>query len=101
MTKALATPPVLGDNFAFYKAQVLALLAAGESVYTLAGSEHYVLWRKSLLNPSWTTADEYVSVTTVDVSSELFGLSTIWLGEDFYRNNTNHWSKSESIKVDY
>ena len=73
------------------KAQILALLGAGESVYSLAGSEHFVLWRKSLLDPNWTSADEYVSVTTVDVSSELFGLSTLWLGSDFYANNTNHW----------
>jgi hypothetical protein len=26
----------------------------------------------------------------VDFASELFGLSTIWLGADFWRNNTNH-----------
>ena len=81
------------------KAQILALLAVGESVYGLAGSDHYILWRKSLLDPSWTTADEYVSVTTVDVSSELFGLSTLWLGADFYQNNTNHWPKAP-LKAD-
>ena len=82
------------------KAQILALLASGESVYPLVGSDHYVLWRKSLLDPSWTTEDEYVSVTTVDVSSELFGLSTIWLGAEFYKNNTNHWPDSTSMKTD-
>jgi hypothetical protein len=27
----------------------------------------------------------------VDVSSELFGLSTLWLGAGFYQNNTDHW----------
>eukprot|EP01052_Picozoa_sp_SAG31_P022363 SAG31_NODE_1775_length_7303_cov_2.409356_10_plen_327_part_00 len=79
------------------KGQVLALLAAGESVYSIVGSEYYILWRKSLLDPTWTTAREYVSVTTVDFSSELFGLATIWLGAGFFENNTNHFGSRRQI----
>ena len=78
------------------KPQLLSLLAAGETVYPLPNSGEYVLWRKSLLYPGWTSdpPDTYTGVTTVDVSSELFGLSTLWLGADFYKNFTDHWPQS-------
>ena len=96
-----ANPPVI-------KTHILALLATGETVYTFPKtSRHadhsgadaseiamdFILWRKSLLFPGWQSEppDTYVGVTTVDVSSELFGLSTLWLGAGFYRNNTKHW----------
>ena len=77
----------------------MSLLAAGETVYQLPTSGKdilgdFVLWRKSLLFPGWSCdgpPSTYVGVTTVDVSSELFGLSTLWLGTDFYANNTDHW----------
>lgn len=82
------------------RSQILALLATGETVYPLptkASTEDlgdFILWRKSLLFPGWSCGgppNTYVGVTTVDVSSELFGLSTLWLGADWYANNTNHF----------
>jgi len=84
------------------KPQLLSLLAAGETVYPLPNSGEYVLWRKSLLYPGWTSdpPDTYTGVTTVDVSSELFGLSTLWLGADFYKNFTDHWPQSNTLKSD-
>ena len=47
----------------------------------------YVLLRRSMLEPGW---DQTTHVTMVDFSSELFGLSTLWLGPDFYSTYTNH-----------
>lgn len=102
----------LPANPSVIRPQILALLATGETVYQLPASDSQspsasdlsatttpdiVLWRKSLLFPGWSTdpPETYVGVTTVDVSSELFGLSTLWLGADFYRNNTNHWPNRE------
>jgi hypothetical protein len=72
-------------------------LAAGESVLPVAGTEYYVLWRKSLLEPGWSPipkpgfANAGYGITLVDFAAELFGLSTLWLGSDFYQQNTNHW----------
>ena len=83
----------LPANPAVIRPQLLASLASGESVYPLPGKDqYYVLWRKSMLHPGWTCdpPDSYTGATMVDASSELFGLSTIWLGADFFRNNTNH-----------
>jgi hypothetical protein len=35
----------------------------------------------------------------VDASSEIFGLSTIWLGADFFRNNTDHrWPAKADVR---
>jgi hypothetical protein len=34
-------------------------------------------------------------LTMVDFSSELFGLSTIWLGTEFYAKCTNHWPAAQ------
>ena len=65
------------------KPQLLQLLAAGESVYPVPNTscaEHKVLWRKSMLHPGWSQG---YGLTMVDFSSELFGLSTLWLGSDF------------------
>ena len=95
------------------KSHLLALLASGESVYPLpavtpvfatratAGNDDddppFVLWRKSLIHPGWKSDPPatYTGVTMVDASSELFGLSTIWLGAGFYRNNTDHWPAAQ------
>ena len=46
-----------------------------------------LLLRRSMLEPGWSQESH---VSMVDFSSELFGLSTIWLGTDFYVNNTQH-----------
>ena len=40
-----------------------------------------------MLEPGW---DQTTHVTMVDFASELFGLSTLWLGADFYRRFTQH-----------
>eukprot|EP00927_Polykrikos_kofoidii_P040345 TRINITY_DN34509_c0_g1_i1.p1 TRINITY_DN34509_c0_g1~~TRINITY_DN34509_c0_g1_i1.p1 ORF type:complete len:548 (-),score=56.57 TRINITY_DN34509_c0_g1_i1:50-1693(-) len=67
------------------RSQILDLLADGETVYPVPSSPFYILWRKSMLDTSWQGG---YGITTVDFSSELFGLSTLWLGMDFYRNYT-------------
>jgi len=67
------------------QSQLLELLADGEAVYQVPNSEYVVMWRKSLLDEKW--AGGY-GITMVDFSSELFGLSTLWLGVDFYQNHT-------------
>eukprot|EP00937_MAST-01D_sp_MAST-1D-sp2_P004630 g4630.t1 len=76
--------------------QLLQLLAAGEAVLPLApapapapaAKQTYVLWRKSLLDRSWSLG---YGITLVDFAAELYGLSTLWLGSAFFANNTNHW----------
>jgi hypothetical protein len=70
-------------------ADLLALLAAGEATARVDSfvPGDYVLLRKSLLEGNFSQAGD---LTMVDFASELFGLSTIWLGADFWRNNTNH-----------
>ena len=100
---------------------LLQLLAAGEAVLPVHGTDTFVLWRKSLLDPAWSpvpeagarkivmlsrfvalpvspilesiaiAGDPGYGITLVDFAAELFGLSTLWLGSDFYRNNTDHW----------
>ena len=58
------------------------------------GEQRFVLWRKSLLHPGWSSTGPpatYAGVTMVDVAAELLGLSTLWLGTDFFRNCTDHW----------
>jgi hypothetical protein len=81
------------------KNQLLQLLAAGDSVMPVKalgsdgsdgsdGGSDYILLRRSLLEPGWS---QDTRLTMVDFSSELFGLSTLWLGKDFYAKNTNHW----------
>jgi len=74
--------------------QLLALLGAGESVFELrSGLEQkgegsdFVLLRKSMIEPGW---NQNSHVSMVDFASELFGLSTIWLGKEFYTKNSNH-----------
>eukprot|EP00056_Hartaetosiga_gracilis_P001167 m.42602 g.42602 ORF g.42602 m.42602 type:complete len:594 (+) comp10524_c0_seq3:58-1839(+) len=70
---------------------LLDLLADGQTVYQLPNTAHHILWRRSLLDSSW---DQGYGVTMVDFSSELFGLSTLWLGANFFVNNTNHFTVS-------
>jgi hypothetical protein len=47
-----------------------------------------VLWRKPLLDPGFNG-----HITMVDFSSELFGMSTLWVEENFYQKYTNHTYK--------
>lgn len=55
------------------------------------GSGDYVMLRKSLLEPGW---DQSSHVSMVDFSSELFGLSTLWLGTGFWQEYTNHFGET-------
>ena len=79
---------------------LIRLLGAGESVMRLEGDREFavgdfVLLRKSMIEPGW---NQETHVTMVDFASELFGLSTLWLGVDFYRNNTAHnWTYLNSV----
>ena len=79
------------------KGHLLDLLATGEAVLPVSGTDTFVLWRKSLIEPGWSPVpkagakDAGYGITLVDFAAELFGLSTLWLGADFYVNNTNHF----------
>lgn len=85
-----AAPEVITEH-------LLELLATGEAVLPVEGTEYFVLWRKSLLDPGWSpiptpgASGAGYGITLVDFAAELFGLSTLWLGADFYKQNTNHW----------
>jgi len=70
-------------------ADLLALISAGETVVDIDSfvEGDFVLLRKSLFDTSWNQTN---FITLVDFSSELFGLSTLWLSTDFWRNWTNH-----------
>ncbi len=63
--------------------QLLDLLAEGEAVLPLgdAADSPFVLWRRAMLDQTWVQG---YGVTLVDFSSELLGLSTLWLGAGFY-----------------
>lgn len=71
------------------KDHLLALLATGESVFRVDDfhTGDFVMLRRSMLEPGW---DQTTHVTMVDFASELFGLSTLWLGTDFYTTYTQH-----------
>jgi len=76
------------------KPQLLDLMEDGDTVLPLAGSDGFVLWRKSMIY------DEFVQgygVTLVDFASELWGLSTIWLGVNFYTTYTNHFNNPTAV----
>lgn len=83
----------LPANQDYISGQLFQLLAQGESVLLLPDfvthREIHILGRKSLLVPTWNESDW---VTMVDLSSELLGLSTIWLGDEFFKTNTNHFA---------
>jgi len=71
------------------KQHLLQMLANGEATIRVPGTDYHVLWRKSIIDPAmnWTSY-----ITMVDLAGELFGLSTLWLGVDFYRKNTDHFN---------
>ena len=78
---------------------LLQLLADGDAVFSVPGTPYHVLWRRSLLDPGWNNNNNEtttpVEITMVDVSSLLFGLSTLWLDDGFYQKHTNHgWWKN-------
>lgn len=81
-----ASPSVIQEH-------LLALLSSGEAVYPLVDSDLFVLWRKSLLDPSWAQPDW--GITLVDFAAEFYGLSTLWLGAEFFKRNTDYWSDGE------
>eukprot|EP00940_MAST-03C_sp_MAST-3C-sp2_P002398 g2398.t1 len=65
---------------------VVALLEDGDTVLAFNAEDnrtHHVLWRSSMIDYQWIQG---YGVTMVDFSSELFGLSTLWLSPDFYGN---------------
>mmetsp|Transcript_81280 Transcript_81280/g.195040 ORF Transcript_81280/g.195040 Transcript_81280/m.195040 type:complete len:680 (-) Transcript_81280:175-2214(-) len=76
------------------KGHLLEMLATGEAVYPFPGTDKHILWRKSILDPSMNWSSY---VTTIDIAGELFGLSTLKLGVDFFRKNTNHFSKAQGF----
>ena len=70
-------------------ADLLTLLAEGDALVPIDGFVRgdYVLLRKSLIESSFSQATR---LTIVDFSSELFGLSTKWLGVDFFNTFSAH-----------
>lgn len=80
------------------------LLADGDAVFAVPGTPHHVLWRRSMLDPAWNInnnnamENDPVEITMVDLSSLLFGLSTLWLDDGFYQKYTNHgWWKNGGL----
>jgi len=65
------------------KQQLLQLLEDGESVLAVPNSTWHVLWRKPLLDPKINS-----HLTVVDFSSELCGLSTLWMEPSFFQKYT-------------
>jgi len=88
------------------RAHLLALLEDGESVVPVPstehgeghGAEHVVLWRKSLLEPGWPSRTDGARArfTLVDLSSELLGLSTLFLPSGFYPNHTDYFRRART-----
>jgi len=72
------------------KGHLLEMMASGESVLPVPGTDYHILWRKAMVDPAMNWSSY---VTLIDFSTELLGLSTLWLGTDFYRKNTNHFTK--------
>eukprot|EP00930_Biecheleria_cincta_P095864 TRINITY_DN87767_c0_g1_i1.p1 TRINITY_DN87767_c0_g1~~TRINITY_DN87767_c0_g1_i1.p1 ORF type:complete len:687 (-),score=78.48 TRINITY_DN87767_c0_g1_i1:68-2077(-) len=100
MWSPYCTAGYMPNNPKMIQGQLFQLLAQGESVLPLfdvakpefSGHTHditHILGRKSLLVPEWNESDW---ITMVDLSSELLGLSTEWLGEEFFISNTDHFS---------
>lgn len=77
------------------RAQILALLEDGESVVSIPSTDYVVLWRKSLLDPGWPshTDGARARFTLVDLSSELLGLSTLFLPTGFYPSSTDYFRR--------
>jgi len=80
------------------KSHLLDLLADGETVTTFKNNntDYHIMFRKSMLNPNDWTGANYV--TLVDFSSELLGLSTLWLPEDFFQTYTNHFEQQKVVE---
>lgn len=78
------------------KRDLLELLAIGEASLLVVGTNYSILWRKSLIDQSWSQG---YGVTMVDFSAELYGLATIWLGADYFRKYTDHFPEAASIIV--
>ena len=59
------------------------------------GAGYVVLWRKSLLEPGWPSRTDGARArfTLVDLSSELLGLSTLFLPSGFYPNRTDYFRR--------
>jgi len=68
------------------EAHLLQMMAEGSAVGAVPGTPYHVLGRRSLADPTWRPP-----LTMVDFASELFGLSTKWLGLEFWQQNTAHW----------
>ena len=56
------------------------------------GTEYHVMWRSSMLDYRWFQG---YGITMVDFSSELFGLSTLFLEDGFYQK----YAKAPSWQV--
>ena len=54
---------------------------SGGEAEAAQGDAYHVMWRASMLDYTWIQG---YGVTMVDFSSELFGLSTLWLPKTFY-----------------
>jgi hypothetical protein len=85
--------------------QLLELLEDGEAVFSVPDTPYHVLWRRSMLDSGWNNNNDKattpVEITMVDLSSLLFGLSTLWLDESFYQRYTNHgwWGNNKSNRL--
>ncbi len=77
------------------RAHLLALLEDGESVVPVPSTDCVLLWRRSLLEPGWPshTDGARARFTLVDLSSELLGLSTLFLPTGFYPNGTDYFRR--------
>ena len=58
-------------------------------------TDYVLLWRKSLLEPGWPshTDGARARFTLVDLSSELLGLSTLFLPSGFYPDGTDYFRR--------
>lgn len=65
------------------------LMEHGDGMRQVEGSDPdaFVLLRKSLLDPEWSSEQD---ITMIDFSSEMLGLVSLLLGADFFVKNTNH-----------
>ena len=55
-----------------------------------------------MLDPGWpaAAAGEEARLTMVDFASELFGLSTLWLGAAFFRKHTDYFGEATAELVE-
>jgi hypothetical protein len=80
------------------KAQLLLLLEDGETVVTVPGTEYAVLWRNSILSYEMygqgrDDINRDFRITLIDLAPELFGLSTLYLSKNFYRQHSKHFDQ--------